>query len=88
MALSVEKGEQAGRLAAAIRSADEALSGLNTRISEGAQITSMIAQLANGNTVRAEMLMTAEESAEVFTAVRTIVQAKRNALANALAAIN
>lgn len=55
---------------------------------EGAQIVGMIAQLATGNSVRAEIPMTAEESADVFNAVKTIVQAKRDALAAALAAIN
>jgi len=88
MPLTLEQAEQAGALAAGIRAADEALAGLDARIAEGAQIATMIAQLATGNSVRAEMPMTAEESAEVFDAVRAIVQAKRDALAAALAAIS
>lgn len=87
MSLTLEQASQAGALAAAILAADDAIAGLNARIGEGAQITTMIAQLATGNSVRAEMPMTAEESAAVFDAVLSIVQAKRAALAAALAAI-
>lgn len=87
MSLTLEQATNAGALAAHIVAADDALAGLDSRIGEGAQISCMIAQLATGNSVRAEIPMTAEESAAVFNAVRTIVQAKRDALAAALAAI-
>ena len=88
MALTLDEAARAGALAAAVVAIDEAISGLNARISEGAEITSMIAQLATGNSVRAEMPMSAQESASVFDAVLTILRAKRAGLMAALDAIS
>lgn len=87
MALTVEAAEQAGTIAAAIRAADYAIEGLNARIGEGAQIVAMVAQLSTGNSIRAEVPMTVEDSAAVFNAVLSIVQAKRDALAAMLTAL-
>lgn len=88
MSITIEQAEQAGAIASAIRAADEAIAGLDARIGEKALIVGMVAQLATGSSVRAEIPMTAAESAAVFEAVKTIVQSKRDALAAALEAIN
>lgn len=87
MALTLEAAETAGQIAVAIRLADSAIAALQARIDDSSQIVSMAAQLATGANVRAECPMTAEESATVFAALKTVVQAKKTDLEAALAAV-
>lgn len=87
MPLTLGEATRAGELAARIIAAESSIAGIDQRIAENAEIASMVAILADGNSVRAEDRMTADESRVVFQFVRTLLQARRDALTAELASL-
>lgn len=80
MPLTLGEATRAGELAARIIAADSSIAGIDARLAENAEIASMVAILADGNSVRAEDRMTATESRVVFQFVRGLLEARRAAL--------
>lgn len=85
--MTLEQAVQAGALATGITQLNDAIAGLQARIDGGAVIRTMAAELEDGTSVRAAVPMTAEDSAAVLTAVKTVCETKRDALLVDLAAI-
>lgn len=80
MPLTLGEATRAGVLAARIIATEASIAGIDARIGENAEIASMVAILADGNSVRAEDRMTASESRVVFEFVRGLLTARLAAL--------
>ncbi|MGE3742129.1 MAG: hypothetical protein AB7I59_21770 [Geminicoccaceae bacterium] len=87
MALTVEQAEQAGAVAAALRKANDAIADLDARIAEAIPLVRLSGDRADGSFVRAEITLDVEETAGLYGYLKTVVEAKRDALVEALAGL-
>lgn len=80
MPLTLDQATAAGTLAGYIIKANEAIASFDKRISESKDVIRISADLANGETIREDMPLTAEEMVGVYQYLKNIVVEKRDAL--------
>lgn len=80
MPLTFEQAKEAGRLASEIAAIDDAIAGLQGRLSQGALIVGMAADLDIGQTVRAPVRLNAQETTAILQNVAQVCLSRRAAM--------
>ena len=86
-ALTLEQAATAGQIAAGVAAIDAAVAGIDARVAEGAAMTSMSASLLDGTSLRAEVVLSTDETAALLGVVKEALNTNRAALVSQLAAL-
>ena len=80
MPLTLDQAAQAGTLAGYIIKANEAIASFDNRIANSKDVIRISADLANGDTIREDLPLSAQEMVGVYEYLKNIVVTKRDAL--------